>query len=245
MKAIILGYGKMGHLIHELLSLDSTNTVLAILENKQITNKTKQANFSFPIFNDIKTIDKALIEETDVIFDFIGANSETVLKYLVSNFKNLKIISGSTAWNPQKIYSLIEKNKHSFLYSSNFSIGINIMQNILNTLLSNMDISSFDSNLIEYHHKEKKDAPSGTALSLKSIFDQNGINLPISSVRSGSYPGIHKIDFDGKYENLSITHTARDRKVFAEGAIYAAKYLFSKGAGIYNFQDVLANKIRK
>jgi 4-hydroxy-tetrahydrodipicolinate reductase len=98
-----------------------------------------------------------------------------------------------------------------------------------------------DAAIVETHHAQKKDAPSGTAREIaRAIIEERSGGVPITSVRVGHVPGIHEVIFDGQFEQLSLTHTVRDRKVFAEGALIAAEWLTSeKRRGVFTMRDVL------
>ena len=105
-------------------------------------------------------------------------------------------------------------------------------------MLAKLENDSFDYSLLDIHHKNKIDSPSGTALMLKEILSKN--NLTINSIRSGTYPGTHSLYLDAKNENIEITHTARSRTVFCDGAILSAKFLLKQTkSGRYCFNDVL------
>jgi 4-hydroxy-tetrahydrodipicolinate reductase len=102
-------------------------------------------------------------------------------------------------------------------------------------------IPGFDGHMVETHHTAKKDAPSGTAASLaRSAERAGGRPLPITSVRVGSVPGTHEVIFDGAFEQVRLVHEARDRRVFAEGALTAARWLVGR-TGVFTMQDVLSS----
>jgi 4-hydroxy-tetrahydrodipicolinate reductase len=101
------------------------------------------------------------------------------------------------------------------------------------------NLEDFDAHIIETHHTRKKDAPSGTAIAIgKAASDALGRPIPTTSIRTGSVPGTHELVFDGAFEQLSIAHEARDRRVFAEGALTAADWLIGK-KGVFTMRDVL------
>jgi 4-hydroxy-tetrahydrodipicolinate reductase len=100
-------------------------------------------------------------------------------------------------------------------------------------------LEDFDAHIVETHHNKKKDAPSGTAIAIaKAATEALGRQIPTTSVRTGSVPGTHELIFDGAFEQLSLMHLARDRRVFAEGALKAADWLIGK-KGVFTMRDVL------
>lgn len=235
MKYGIIGFGKMGQ---ELLKILGTKDLDFIVDpNLKIT----------PDGIDIKSILKDLTEldkqNAEIIFEFTNPSSASSnIEFLLTKFKNtnLKIISGSTGWNPFCLKTLVLDSNAQLLYSSNFSVGINLISKIF-ILLKELKTDYFDFSMLEIHHKNKIDTPSGTASMLKNVL--NNDNLKISSIRSGNFPGTHSLFLDALNETIEITHTARNRKVFCDGAILAAKWLLEKkSAGIYTFSDVLDNK---
>src|SRR6185295_10995513 len=112
-------------------------------------------------------------------------------------------------------------------WSPNFSIGVNVMIELARYAgLLMRGQKEFDAHLVEVHHTKKKDAPSGTAIAIgKAASEALGRQIPTTSIRTGSVPGNHTLVFDGAFEQLSIEHVARDRRVFAEGALKAAEWL--------------------
>ena len=119
---------------------------------------------------------------------------------------------------------------------------MNLFKLILDYLAKNSSesLKTMDANMVEYHHKYKKDKPSGTALSLAKSLENIGINVPVSSVRAGAYPGVHTLNFDAEDETLTISHTARSRNVFAKGVVTVAEWFINiKKGGLYNFKDFL------
>jgi 4-hydroxy-tetrahydrodipicolinate reductase len=106
-------------------------------------------------------------------------------------------------------------------------------------------LEGFDAHIVETHHSRKKDAPSGTAIAIgKAASDALDRPIPTTSVRTGSVPGTHELLFDGAFEQLSLTHVARDRRVFAEGALQAAAWLIGK-KGVFTMRNVLELPARK
>ena len=134
----------------------------------------------------------------------------------------------------------------AMLWSPNFSLGVNVLLEVARyagTLMR--ELGDFDAHIVETHHSAKKDAPSGTAIALgKAASDGLDRPIPISSIRTGSVPGTHELIFDARFEQLSLNHVARDRLVFAEGALTAAAWLIGK-KGVFTMRDVLSLPPRK
>jgi 4-hydroxy-tetrahydrodipicolinate reductase len=237
MRIALIGYGKMGKLIEE----------LAIEQGHEIILKISIDNTS--------DFNAANLSQADVAIEFTGPDSafENVKKCIEWG---LPVISGSTGWNENLEAArqlCIEKNG-SFLHASNFSIGVNIFFQV-NKLLAKMMASqtSYDVSIKEIHHTEKKDAPSGTAVTLAEQIiaaspvltkwslgkkeDEN--SLEITSERIDPAPGTHIIQYSSDIDDIEIIHTAHNRKGFASGAIKAAEFIHDK-KGVFQMDDVLA-----
>jgi 4-hydroxy-tetrahydrodipicolinate reductase len=151
------------------------------------------------------------------------------------------IVVGTTGWLEQlpAVREWVIRHGGSLLTASNFSLGANAFAEIVafaSKLLGN--IGGFDAHLVETHHAAKKDAPSGTAISLRQAAASWPHEIPITSVRTGYVPGTHELIFDAPFETVQLTHVARDRRVFAEGALTAAAWLAGR-AGVFSMRDVL------
>ncbi len=135
----------------------------------------------------------------------------------------------------------VTKSNGAMLWAANFSIGIQIMLDLARRAGALVaDLQGWDARIVETHHTEKKDAPSGTAI----VIEQEaraafGRKIPIESVRTGAVPGTHELIFDSKPEQLRITHDVRDRSVFAGGALAAADWLVGK-RGVFTMRDFLS-----
>ena len=153
------------------------------------------------------------------------------------------VVVGTTGWYAQldAVGADVRARDGAMLTAPNFSVGVAIFDRVVAEaarLFAN--VSGFDAHMIETHHTAKKDAPSGTAASLaKSAEAASGHAMPITSVRVGSVPGTHEVIFDGAFEQVRLVHEARDRRVFAEGALTAARWLVGK-QGVFTMQDVLS-----
>lgn len=236
MKIALIGYGKMGKTIEQ-VALQRGHTV-----NLKI---------------DIDTIDsftKENLSQCDVAIEFTGPHSakENILKCLDAG---TPVVSGSTGWleNIAEVEDLCKKKNGSFLYASNFSVGVNIFFELNKKLAQLMKgQSEYNVSLEEIHHTQKKDAPSGTAITLAEQVlheipgKKNWVNevsankedLIILSKRQDPAPGTHSVKYSSAIDDIEIIHTAHSRQGFALGAVLAAEFLYCK-KGIYNMKDVL------
>lgn len=236
MKFAILGYGKMGRQVEELLLRDR-HEIVAIIDNESDW-KLKMADF----------------RKAEVAIDF--SMPSVVVQNMYRAFENhIPIVVGTTGWLDQ--YEIVRENceKHcaSLVYGSNFSIGANLFMRLNKELAALMENQSqYAAFLEETHHAEKKDAPSGTAIRLaedmlKIVSRYNSWQLtdvpvgdsvlPVQAHRVGTVPGIHTMRWHSEDDDIIITHTAHSRRGFAAGAIKAALWL-TRHSGIYDFQRI-------
>ena len=199
-------------------------------------------------------------EEADVIIDFSSADGVSErLEYAKTH--NLGIVLASTGFSPADLALIDEYAKTTPIFkTANLSLGVNLMQALCKAAAQVLG-DNFDVEIIERHHNLKKDAPSGTALMLadsvneafngeKTYVDgRSGIvgardkkEIGMHAVRGGTIVGEHEVMFAGEDEIITITHSARSKRVFAVGAIRAAKFLNGKGAGRYEMKDLLAEE---
>jgi 4-hydroxy-tetrahydrodipicolinate reductase len=236
MKIALIGYGKMGHAIEEIALQRGHEIVLKIgIENIQD--------------NTIENIKKA-----DVAIEFTGPEIafDNVMRCLDAG---VPVVSGSTGWLQRfdEAKSYCTKKNGALLYASNYSVGVNIFFAINKKLAELMaPHKEYDVSLTEIHHTQKKDAPSGTAITLAegilNVIDQkkkwvnevsqNPEELQIISERIDPAPGTHTITYHSDIDDIEIKHTAHNRKGFATGAVLAAEFLQNK-KGIYSMSDVL------
>ncbi len=236
MKIALIGYGKMGKAIEEIALERGHQIVLTIdLNNQQDLTAEK-------------------LSKADVAIEFTGPESafENVQKCMKAG---IPLVCGSTGWLSrleEARASCIEHNA-ALLVTSNFSIGVNIFFEINKKLAELMQSHpEYDVKMEEIHHTQKKDAPSGTAITLaeqilhKIDRKSNWVNqvsgnndeLSIISKRIDPAPGTHSISYTSTIDDIEIKHTAHSRKGFASGAVVAAEYLAGK-KGIYSMSDVL------
>ncbi len=154
------------------------------------------------------------------------------------------VVVGTTGWLDElpALARAVDAAGGRLLWAANFSVGVNAMLGVVAAAARALRGAGFDAHLVETHHAAKKDAPSGTALALARAAEGAwGAPLGITSVRVGHVPGTHALTFDAPFEQLRLTHEARDRRVFAEGALVAARWLAAQPRpGVYTMQDVLA-----
>ncbi|WP_075349566.1 4-hydroxy-tetrahydrodipicolinate reductase [Algoriphagus marinus] len=239
MKILLLGYGKMGQLIG------------AIAESRghQIVGKINIDNTA-----DLEKLDSSLV---DVAIEFSQPEAAvTNIKWSLE--KGIPIVSGTTGWLDQKaeLDNLTESKNGTFFYASNYSIGVNIFFKVNQFLAKLMnETSGYQAAIEEIHHTAKKDAPSGTAITLAEgilgnidslntwqLADQISVNehsLPIISKRIDPAPGTHIISYTSTIDTIEIKHTAHSREGFALGAILVAEWIQDK-KGVLSMDDFLS-----
>ena len=236
--------GRMGKKVYEAVCLNDNAKVVCGID-------VKEENTLFPIYN---SFDK-VTEKVDVIIDF---SSPVVLDKLL-NFAvntNTPVVLCTTGYTAEDIEKINNASKKVALFrSANMSLGVNAVIELVKE--ATKLLYGFDIEIIEKHHNQKVDSPSGTALMLadavKSVnTDSNFIygrvgkvgkrtktEVGIHAVRGGTIVGEHDVLFAGENETITISHSAQDRSVFAFGAVKAAIFLSGKGAGMYNMQNLI------
>ncbi|HBK84261.1 MAG TPA: 4-hydroxy-tetrahydrodipicolinate reductase [Flavobacterium sp.] len=230
MKIALLGYGKMGQVIERIALERGHDVVLK------------------------KSIDDPYdgFEHVEVAIDF-SAPSAAVEHITKCLYNNIPVVSGTTGWLEQykDMVSLCQSKNGSFLYSSNFSLGVNVFFE-LNSYLAKLmqNLKQYNVSMQEVHHTQKLDAPSGTAITLAngiiehSSYDKWTLDQPkqneilIDVQRIDNTPGTHSIFYDSDIDQIEIKHTAHSREGFALGAVIAAEWLIDK-KGIYSMKNVL------
>ncbi|WP_258105125.1 4-hydroxy-tetrahydrodipicolinate reductase [Marinoscillum sp. MHG1-6] len=236
MRIALVGYGKMGKAI-EALAQAAGHEISFIID----ADNTQDINNISP-------------ENTDVAIEFSQPSSAYQnIKTLLSN--RVKTMVGTTGWLDQyeEMAALCNSNNGTFLYASNYSIGVNLFFELNKWLAEKMaSLSDFKAEMEEIHHTEKKDAPSGTAITLaEGVIEKNQsiskwVNeetdaadaIGIISLREPGVPGTHTIKYDSPLESIEIKHTAHDRKVFASGVIKVAEW-FTNQSGVLTMADFL------
>jgi 4-hydroxy-tetrahydrodipicolinate reductase len=153
------------------------------------------------------------------------------------------VVVGTTGWYDQlpMLQQAVRSRNGAVLTAPNFSLGVAVFARLVAEAARRFAaLPGFDAHLVEIHHAAKRDAPSGTAAALADATAKaRGTPVPITSVRTGSVPGTHELLFDAPFEQVRLVHEARDRRVFAEGALAAARWIVGK-QGIFTMEDVIA-----
>jgi len=190
---------------------------------------------------DAAAINGGALAGADVAIEFTEPRS-AVENALACLRANVPVVVGTTGWYDRlpEVKTAAERQRGSLLWAPNFSIGVVLFAALIETagrLFA--DPAYADVHLVETHHAAKKDAPSGTALSLANAFEAGGSRRPpITSVRTGHVPGTHELILDAPFEQVRLSHAARDRRVFADGALRAAGWLRGR-TGVFTMRDVL------
>jgi 4-hydroxy-tetrahydrodipicolinate reductase len=217
MKIALFGYGKMGKLVH---------------------NVAQARNHSIVSMIDSKTsCSTELLKQADVCIDF--STPQAVLKHvkLAASLKK-NIVIGTTGWHEElkEVNDIVRESSIGLLHAPNFSLGIALFLKIIEQTAKVMSpFGQYEVGGIEMHHAEKKDSPSGTAKAIESRLNQP---ITFSTVRVGHIPGTHSVIYDSPADSITLTHTARSREGFAEGAIRAAEWVEGK-KGIFTLDDLL------
>lgn len=241
--------GRMGQVISQLLQSDEKAQVVAGID----ISDNELGNYPvYSAFTDCEI-------EGDVIIDFSTPNKiEDMFDYALR--KKTPIVLCTTGLSEEQDNMVIESSKEiAILQSANMSLGINMLIKLLQAATKPLAEADYDIEIIEKHHNQKVDAPSGTALALADAINESLDNeyeyeydrskkrekrskkvIGISAVRGGTIVGDHQVLFAGTDEVIELKHTAYSRSVFAKGAIQAAKYLDKKGPGLYNMNDVIS-----
>ena len=178
------------------------------------------------------------LRDLDVVIDF--TNPDAVLENIKACTRNRKaIVVGTTGWYqhlPEIERQVLDANA-ALLYGSNFSIGVNVFFEIAAAAALGVPLG-YSPRIVERHHTQKKDAPSGTAVSIQRIVSEMGNVKPeIASVREGDTVGTHVLLLDGPDDTMMLVHDAKNRRAFAEGAVRAAEWLKGK-SGFYEFRKI-------
>ena len=227
----IIGDGKMGQAIRQ-LAVERGWRVTAVVGERESAEGVGISRLS--------------LGQPDVAVEFTqpGASVANVTACLR---EKVPVVVGTTGWYDSlpEVSRVATESGTGLLWSPNFSLGVNVLVELARYAGKLMTtLEDFDAHIVETHHSRKVDAPSGTAIAIaEAASDGLGRPIPTTSVRTGSVPGTHELIFDGTFEQLSLTHVARDRRVFAEGALAAASWLIGR-KGVFTMRDVLELQVR-
>ena len=236
MKIALIGYGKMGKEIEQIL-IARGHTIPLIID-----------------LNNTNDLDAAHLKEIDVAIEFTTPSTAygNVVKCLEAG---VPVVCGTTAWLDKlpQVEQLCKEKTGAFFYASNYSIGVNIFFEINRRLAQLMNrFGEYDVTIEETHHTQKKDAPSGTAVTLAEGILENldrkqkwvcgtrcvPEELEVVAIRRSVVPGTHTVTYESDVDSLSITHMAKSRRGFALGAVLAAEFLYGK-TGIFSMKDLM------
>ena len=240
--------GKMGRMITEIVKNEEDAVIAAGVD------KFTGIPNDYPVFEGITQCDV----DVDVVIDFSNAGAvDELLDYCVK--KSLPVVLCTTGLSDEQVKKVDEcSEKIAVLKSANMSMGINLLLKLLKDAAKVLAPAGYDIELVEKHHNQKLDAPSGTALALADsineameneyeyVYDRSQVRkkrdakeIGISAVRAGTIVGEHEVIFAGTDEVIEFKHTAYSRSVFAKGAVEAGKFLAGQPAGMYDMGDVI------
>ena len=240
--------GKMGRVISQLVKEDENAEIVAGVD---ISGEQLE---DYPVFKSITECDT----EADVVIDFSApAALSEILS--VGTKKQLPLVLCTTGYGKEELEQIANASeKVAILRSANMSLGINLLLSLVQSAAKVLAEADFDIELVEKHHNQKVDAPSGTALALADAINEaleqtytykydrsservkrDKKEIGISAVRGGSIVGEHEVIFAGTDEVIEIRHTAYSKAIFGKGAVAAAKFLAGKPAGMYSMKDVI------
>ena len=266
MKAILIGYGKMGQLLSNKLN-EKGHKVLAAVD-PFFSGKSPE----IPVYASLEEALKgdssnsgAGLKDADVVLEFTRPDM-AVKNLLFLAKQKIPAVTGTTGWYDSlpEVSRAVDAAGSSLLWASNFSLGVNLFYRIAEYASRLMDpFGEYDVAGVEAHHNKKADSPSGTAKTLvervlaqmtrkkKAVYEMldrppAGDELHYASVRVGSMPGVHNLIFDSPADTIKITHTVRNREGLAGGAILAAEWLVAKKrTGVFTVEDALADILPK
>ena len=240
--------GKMGQVITRMAASDPELKIVAGVDARA------QALNDYPVFGDISDCDA----EADVVIDFSNAAAVDHLLDWCQE-KQMPVVLCTTGLSEEQLKKVEDAAKRTaVLKSANMSLGVNLLMKLLQDAAKVLAPEGFDMEIVERHHNQKVDAPSGTAIALADalngalegdyeyVYDRSGQRkkrdsheIGISAVRGGTIVGEHEVIFAGEDEVIEFKHTAYSKALFAKGAVAAAKFLAGKGPGRYDMSDVI------
>jgi len=233
MKLALIGHGAMGQLV-EKQAREAGGEIGSILTSRETSGKL------------VAELTE-LLEGHDAAIDF------SVSDAVLSNVKactraGVPLVEGTTGWlnREEDVRRIVTEHNGALVYGANFSIGVNIFYKITAHASQLMaQLEHYEAFLEEQHHSRKRDVPSGTALKLQTLMEEQlKVDVPIASTRAGHIPGTHRVGFDSSADQITLTHMARSREGFAAGALMAARWIAGR-KGVFEFIDVIDEIIKK
>ncbi|MBF0122012.1 MAG: 4-hydroxy-tetrahydrodipicolinate reductase [Candidatus Omnitrophica bacterium] len=225
--------GRMGQRIIELAQKDKEFQIVALIESPN-RKDVPELTMGLPVFKDI-----SMLKGADVLIDFTLPEATPSLLKACHEYK-VRMVIGTTGLGAKE-NSQVEAISHdiAIVKSSNMSIGVNVVFGLLKKMAETL--KGYNVSITETHHIHKKDAPSGTAKSMAEVVEAaSGAKVQdVASVREGEVVGYHKVTFESPVDTIELSHNAKTRDMFAEGALVAAKFIAKKNSGLYNMQQVL------
>jgi 4-hydroxy-tetrahydrodipicolinate reductase len=232
MRLAIIGHGRMGRTI-AMLAPSRGHEIVAVIDESENP--------------DGRGITRDRLAGIDAALEFTTPAAAPVnLTRLIE--LGVPVVCGTTGWTAElpRISTLVRDRRGALVHAANFSVGVLLFLRAARELARRFaGRREFDGFILEQHHAQKLDAPSGTARTLQELTRAADPDreYPISSIRAGAMPGIHSLSYDGPYETVSLSHTARSRDGFAAGALLAAEWLPGR-TGVFTFEDVLFGEDR-
>ena len=226
MRIVIVGAGKMGRAVAALAA--ERGHVVSLVERAENPDGTG--------------LTRSRLEGSDVAVEFTRPDAAPA-NVIALVEAGLPVVCGTTGWQAElpKVEAFVYRQGGALLHGANFSVGVHLFLRAARQLAQGLaGRPEFDAFILEEHHRAKRDAPSGTARLLRERVTEvdRSREYPITSIRAGATPGTHVLAYDGPDERIELSHTARNRRGFAAGALAAAEWLPGK-AGVHTFEDML------
>lgn len=234
MRALLVGYGKMGRAIEAVL-VARGHAITGKFGGREICLEGQEGK------RDLwGAASDAAARAADVAFEFTAPDAApSIVPLLLS--KKIPVVSGTTGWDVAPAERLAREQRVPFLHSPNYSLGVAALRlGVAAVARSLAPFPEFEPGIVERHHAKKKDAPSGTAKALAAEIEgaSGRAGIPIASLRHGGVPGEHLIFFEGDDETVELVHRARSRAIFAQGAVRAAEWMLKSGrTGPVTFEE--------
>jgi 4-hydroxy-tetrahydrodipicolinate reductase len=221
MKIALIGYGKMGHII-ESIAIERGHEIVCVMDK-----------------DNVEDFNSTAFASADVAIEFTTPQTAEA-NILRAWAAGVPVVCGTTGWNIEATRLEAIRQKAGLMWSSNYSIGVNLLFALNKQLAKFMEAyPNYTPHMTEVHHIHKLDAPSGTAKTLQEAIGEERLPVAdIESIREGEVPGIHTITWDSEVDTITISHSAKSRQGFALGAVIAAEWMKGK-TGYHTFEEVI------